>query len=712
MDEFSSTEKVRMRRELEFLPLEDAAAKRWCVFDPISRQSYRVGWKEKWFLSSAKTSQSRLELVQAFRRAFPKDQDSTTTLHKLVLQLVNSGLMRRERASLSSNGSSFSGAATSWLSKIVVLQVRGFQPERLLQRLAPHTDVFFAARAVTFWLAFALFATSIVLLNFERLRLEIGTTGSWLHPAIGGSLFVVFVLTRGLHELGHALVCTRFGIRCPDIGLFLILGAPCVYCDVSESWRLTEKWKRAAVAAAGMYVELIIAGAAALFWSFTTQGPMHSLAMQTMLVCSAGTLLINLNPLMRFDGYYILSDWMDEANLRTKADEFATGFLKKCLLGIRTPANPVPFAKRVFFVSFSISGWVYRAVLAITIASVVVAMFSSWQLPWLGRGLAIAILFSWWSGTVMKLVEGFLLHVMTSRWRLASLCCGLILLLLVAPLPSRRMARGWIEPQNFSGIYVQNAGQLKNCFVEDGSNVEAGEKLFQFSSPELELQQIGMRHALAMAETQQLHIKYANELDRPEEPDIYSSELTHARARMQDAVARTESLTCVAPSAGKWISFPATPAGGPWATELRSESRHTSWCDAEQLGRTLPAGTLLGAVCSDRLHAVVELETWQLQDVSAGTAARIRIRQQEHAIVHSLVKAIVELDSFKTTWRPAKGDLSVTSSAPQFAAIVELPSSVAALPGCSVDVVFVGRPTRVATRLYRWMRTNLNLLAD
>ncbi len=93
-----------------------------------------------------------------------------------------------------------------------------------------------------------------VLLEFQRLETQ-ATAWQWiLHPVQGGSLFIIFLVTRALHELGHALVCKRHGVRCPDIGLFVILGAPCVYCDVSESWQLPNRWQRAAVAAAGMYV--------------------------------------------------------------------------------------------------------------------------------------------------------------------------------------------------------------------------------------------------------------------------------------------------------------------------------------------------------------------------------------------------------------------------------------------------------------------------
>lgn len=294
---------------------------------------------------------------------------------------------------------------------------------------------------------------------------------------------------------------------------------------------------------------------------------------------------------------------------------------------------------------------------------------------------------------------------------MASLCTGGLVLLLVAPLPNRRLAVGWIEPQNSSGVYAENSGLLLSCFVEDGDRVEAGQQLFQFASSELELQRISLQRAGLAAATQNLHATYAK-LDPSKDTGVSQVDVRHAEARLQDAVARLASLTCLAPVAGKLISFPATPAAGPWSKELRAEARRASWCDTEQIGRTVPAGTLMGAVCSDRRQAVVELEKSQLQDVVVGTIARVRILQADMSVIESRVKAIVEFDSLTSNWHATADSNTEQALAPKFAAIVELPDSVAALPGSSVDVVFIGRPTRLATRLYRWARTNLNLLSD
>ena len=150
-------------------------------------------------------------------------------------------------------------------------------------------------------------------------------------------------------------------------------------CDVSESWQLPSRWQRAAVAAAGMYVELIVASLAAWVWLLTIDGPANTVALQTMFVCSVSTVLINANPLMRFDGYYILSDILDESNLRSRADGHAEARLYRWILGPRAvPQTKV--ARNAYghlLCIFSWMGWLYRTGLSLAIAGLLVAIYEA-----------------------------------------------------------------------------------------------------------------------------------------------------------------------------------------------------------------------------------------------------------------------------------------------------------------------------------------------
>lgn len=128
-------------------------------------------------------------------------------------------------------------------------------------------------------------------------------------------LGVALMIVKTLHELGHALAARRYGCRCREMGVQLFFLLPCLYTNVSEVWLVPSKWRRIAVSAAGMYVELFLAAVATIVWWLAEPGPLASIAWSVMLVASFGTLVLNGNPLMRYDGYYILADLAEVPNL-------------------------------------------------------------------------------------------------------------------------------------------------------------------------------------------------------------------------------------------------------------------------------------------------------------------------------------------------------------------------------------------------------------
>ena len=136
-----------------------------------------------------------------------------------------------------------------------------------------------------------------------------------------------------LHELGHALACRHFGARPAEMGVLLLAGAPTLYCDVSDAWRLPSKWRRMAVSSAGMFVELFIAAVAAIVWWHAAPGLLAALCLSLIIVCSVGTVAVNLNPLLRYDGYYLLADWLETPNLAERARGLVSGAWRQWLLG-------------------------------------------------------------------------------------------------------------------------------------------------------------------------------------------------------------------------------------------------------------------------------------------------------------------------------------------------------------------------------------------
>ena len=733
---------VRLQRRND-LRFQRIAGERWNLLDPVTRQSYRVGGVEHWLLTRPDGRLSTEQLLKLLRDEHPQLKIGDLQLLRRLDAFIGSGLLWSDQ---SSGGGPIEPASyakrskswQAWLGSTVSWQIRGINPDRWLQRWLAYTGPWLSPTAVRVWLLLALLTGLAVLLEFKRLAAQSLSLEWILHPTTAGSLFAVFVVTRGLHELGHAMMCKRFGVRCPDIGLFIILGAPCVYCDVSESWQLPQRWQRAAVAAAGMYVELIVATLAAWVWLATVDGPLSTLALQTMLVCSLSTIVINANPLMRFDGYYILADLLDEVSLRSKADGVAAETLQRLCLGVAGPRSTESNTRRHFLLAFSLAGWIYRAGLSLMIAGVLVSIYGGWNLLWVGRFLAAAILISWWGVPAVKMSLNLWQTARQHgrRWRLAIVTTALIGLIAWLPLPSRQLAKGWLQPTHSRGVYVGTDARLVSATVRDGALVRSGQTLFELHSEQLEARLVRYRQTNHVAEIR-LQANTRRRDMHAQEVDLQydAHQLDQARNWVLGAEREIAGLTLVAPIDGRLIAMAAPPAvqttvtsasgggqvvgGHSLGVRETDGSLPSTWCEPNQAGRWIASGSLLASICSATTQAVVPLSEEQLASVASGTPVHLRLSHPQRVLRDCRVQSVVQIDELSSPWQQAAmaalreaGPLSSSRSAVRFAAVIEVPEDISSLPGATVDAVFVAQSTTLFRWGQRWLQGNLRWLAD
>ena len=188
---------------------------------------------------------------------------------------------------------------------------------------------------------FGLSALTLVLVNFQEFRTKLPDVRAVLR---GRQLDLAWAsrwaLSKILHEFGHGLSCKRYGGECHEMGFMFLVFTPCLYCNVSDSWMLPNKWHRVFIGAAGMYVELILASIATYLWWFSEPGMFNFLCLSVMFICSVSTVVFNGNPLLRFDGYYILMDILEIPNLRQKATEILKRWFQQYCLGLELQENP------------------------------------------------------------------------------------------------------------------------------------------------------------------------------------------------------------------------------------------------------------------------------------------------------------------------------------------------------------------------------------
>src|SRR5262249_35738600 len=243
---------------------------------------------------------------------------------------------------------------------------------------------------------------------------------------------------------GHALTCRHFGAECHELGFMLLVFTPCLYCNVSDSWMLESKWRRAAIGAAGVCVELVLAGAATIVWWFRESWLLITLCFNVMLICSVSTLVFNGNPLLRYDGYYILSDLVEVPNLSQAATATIGDALASCLLGIPSlHHDEYSPAKRAFLGSYAVLSAIYRIFITLAILWFLHGLLKAYHLETLALFAAIVVMVGMTASPLWRVVR-FLQYAHWSRQMQPrrALTTGLVAIALLAailltPLPHR-----------------------------------------------------------------------------------------------------------------------------------------------------------------------------------------------------------------------------------------------------------------------------------
>src|SRR5262249_10178395 len=195
-----------------------------------------------------------------------------------------------------------------------------------------------------------------------------------------------------IHEFGHGLSCRAFGGEVHEMGALFLCLSPCLYCNVSDSWTLANKWHRIIISAAGIWVELVIAALATFVWWNTSSDQwINQISLSLMIVCSISTVVFNANPLMRYDGYYVLADWIEIPNLRERCNRYLMRLAQEPCLGMENlPPEPhMERWRRVLFLVYASVSYVYRWVVTFGILWFFYMFLKPYKLGAVGGLLAI-----------------------------------------------------------------------------------------------------------------------------------------------------------------------------------------------------------------------------------------------------------------------------------------------------------------------------------
>jgi putative peptide zinc metalloprotease protein len=444
---------------------------------------------------------------------------------------------------------------TGFLTNVMFMRIPLMDPDAWLDRWERVMGPIFAPVGMVAWLALM---AAAVLTVASRAGDLVGGAFSVLAPGNLFLLYAAFVVVKALHELGHAVATKRIGRitgsggEVHTVGLTMLVLTPVPYVDASSAWAFRSKWHRALVGAAGMYVELGLAAVAAIVWANTSPGTVHALAYNVIFVASISTLLFNGNPLLRFDGYYILSDVLELPNLAQRSKTHLHGLVKRHVWGLRSATLPAESRGEWWWLpAYAIAAMVYRVVICVGII-----LFVADKLFFLGTIMAAAAVVSWMILPAVRFARYVLISPELSRVRPRAVATTAATILLVLggsgllPLPDRDRAEGVVEPVDVAVVYVRTEGFVDDVLPSGAEADPQGAPLMVIRNIDLETHRRGLVADRRLT---------ALERDRAAVDQVaLAQSLTERIVAIDEQIAqadeRLSALAVRAPIEGRWIA--------------------------------------------------------------------------------------------------------------------------------------------------------------
>ena len=572
----------------------------WLIFDPVQHRYFELDHEAFQILSLWNAHKTSASLIKALDDEFGRTADTQRIAGIISFLQQNTLVLDDGEGAWKKHWRNYQKRQVSpvtWLiHNYLYIRIPLLRPSRFLKAALPYVAFVFTR---TFVLLTVLSAMTGLFFASREWDTFISTFASFY--SFEGIVFygLVLVLIKIIHEMGHAFMATRFGCRVPTMGVAFLVMFPVLYTDVTDAWKLRSRRQRLLIGAAGMMAELALASYATLAWVFLPDGTAKSIAFVVATISWTMSIVINLNPLMRFDGYYLFSDATGIANLQSRGFAFGRWKLREILFDLRQPPpEPVPARTARIMYLYAWAVWIYRFFLFLGIALLVYAYF----FKVLGIFL-FAIEIVWFIARPVwsELKEWFSMPARVFLRPRTFITLGVtagLAFLFFAPGMGRVDIPAIIEPASYERLFPVAPARLDRIFVKPGQHVKKGDLLFRFSSPALEQKR---RLALIRLKLVEARIARAS-ADRQDRSQMLT--LLRERATLRETLAginrETEKLEVRAPFDGALVDMNRKLHAGRWVK---------------------PAERLVTVVQNDAFVAkgyVAESDLWRIRKGDAG----------------------------------------------------------------------------------------------
>lgn len=365
----------------------------------------------------------------------------------------------------------------------LAVRVPIWDPDRFLTATLPFVRPFLTKTFAVIWLLLVLTAAVFAAMNIGALTTNI--TDRVLNPGNLAVLWLVYPVVKAFHELGHGYAVKKFGGEVHEIGIMFLVLIPVPYVDASAASALREKHKRMLVGGIGIMIELLLASVALFVWLNAESGAVTAVAFNVMLIGGVSTLLFNGNPLLRFDGYYVLADWIEIPNLSGRSTNYLNYLIQRYIYGMREADKVTSlWSERVWFVFYGIAAFIYRMFIMFAIIAYIA-----------GRFFIIGVLLAIWAATTQLLLPigkgiKFLSgspKLRTNRPRALITTFATIALILGAlflvPFPSYSIVDGVIWPSQQAQVRAGTNGFVTKVATTTDQKVRSGDLMMQLDDP-------------------------------------------------------------------------------------------------------------------------------------------------------------------------------------------------------------------------------------
>lgn len=488
-------------------------------------------------------------------------------------------------------------------------------PDRFLNRWQKLVRPLFGRVGIVAWCLVVFAALVMAVLNWGKLTEDV--VEKVLSPQNLLVLWLSYPFVKLLHEFGHAFAAKRWGGEVHEMGIMFLVFMPVPYVEASSATAFRDKRKRMVVGAAGMMTELFIAAVALFVWLVVETGVVSTIAYNVMLIGSVSTLFFNGNPLLRFDGYYLLADAVEIPNLTKRSTSYLGYLIQRYLFGVQQARSPVMAeGERAWFVFYGISAFIYRMFVMVAIMLFVSSKFFVIGVLLVIWGIATQVAFP----LAKQIYFLFTSPILRSRRAQAlgvsgALLLGVLVFTFVIPMPLWSRAEGVVLLPDDAYVRTQTDCFVVEVLADPGAHVRRNDPLLQCEDPFL-----AANVKLLAARLDELRISQAalGHNDRVQS-EVLQSKIELSEAELQRAVERQDHLVIRSPADGRFVLPNAESLSG----RFYSQGKQIAYVmtSAEMTARVVVLQSAIGLV-RERTDAVQIRLTQQLEQVLPASIKR------------------------------------------------------------------------------------------